>query len=153
MSGGVGDESPFQGLCGLRPFFCRRIFERERPRKRRGLRLRVGDLQILTTSSMSLQGAQATAVPQKPGVGWSVLNNRLFRRLWIANVASGVGSAMHDTAGVWTMATLTASPTLVTLMQTMSSLPLFLFGLPAGALADILDRRKLIIAAQISSLL
>jgi MFS family permease len=102
---------------------------------------------------MSLQPARAVVVPQKPEATWSVLRNPLFRSLWIANVASGVGSAMHDTAAVWTMATLTPSPTLVTLMQTMSSLPLFLFGLPAGALADILDRRKLIITAQTGSLL
>jgi MFS family permease len=88
----------------------------------------------------------------RPGA-WSVLRNRLFRSLWIANVASGIGSTLHDTAAVWTMATLTASPTLVTLMQTMSSLPLFLLALPAGALADIVDRRKLIIVAQFGALL
>lgn len=52
-------------------------------------------------------------------------------------------SAMHDTAAVWTMVTLTTSATLVTLMQSMSSLPLFLLALPAGALADTVDRRKL----------
>ncbi len=89
--------------------------------------------------------------PQKTGA-WSVLNNRTFRTLWIANVASGIGSVMHDTAAVWTMVTLTNSATLVTLMQTMSSLPLFLLALPAGALADIVDRRKVIIAAQIGAL-
>lgn len=84
---------------------------------------------------------------------WSVLRNRLFRLLWISNVASGIGSTLHDTAAVWTMATLTASATLVTLMQTMSSLPLFLLALPAGALADVVDRRKLIIGAQLGALL
>lgn len=89
--------------------------------------------------------------PPKKG-NWSVLNNKLFRTLWIANVASGIGSVMHDTAAVWTMATLTTSATLVTLMQTMSSLPLFLLALPAGALADIVDRRKVIIGAQIAAL-
>lgn len=83
---------------------------------------------------------------------WSVLNNRVFRSLWLANVASGIGSAMHDTAAVWTMATLTTSATLVTLMQSMSSLPLFLLALPAGALADIVDRRKVIVGAQIAAL-
>ncbi len=67
-------------------------------------------------------------------------------------MASGIGSAMHDTAAVWTMATLTTSVTLVMLTQSMSSLPLFLLALPAGALAEIIDRRKLIIAAQIGAL-
>jgi len=89
---------------------------------------------------------------QKTGL-WSVLNNRLFRSLWLANVASGIGSAMHDTAAVWTMTTLTTSATLVTLMQSMSSLPLFLLALPAGALADIVDRRRVIITAQIVALI
>lgn len=78
----------------------------------------------------------------------SPLRNRSFRNLWLANSFSGIGSAMHDTAAAWTMTSLTTSPTLVTLMQSMSSLPLFLFALPAGALADIVDRRKLVIWAQ-----
>jgi MFS family permease len=90
--------------------------------------------------------------PSGKASAWSVLNNRLFRSLWLANVASGIGSAMHDTAAVWTMATLTTSVTLVTLMQSVSSLPLFLLALPAGALADIIDRRKLVITAQIAAL-
>src|SRR5207247_337514 len=76
------------------------------------------------------------------------LRNATFRNLWLANVFSGVGSAMHDTAAAWTMTSLTTSPTLVTLMQTMSSLPLFLFALPAGALADMVDRRRLVLGAQ-----
>lgn len=81
-----------------------------------------------------------------------MLGNRLFRSLWLANVASGIGSTLHDTAAVWTMTTLTSSATLVTLMQTMSSLPLFLLALPAGALADIVDRRKVILLAQLGAL-
>lgn len=84
---------------------------------------------------------------------WSVLGNSVFRSLWLANVASGIGSTLHDTAAVWTMTSLTTSATLVTLMQTMSSLPLFFLALPAGALADLVDRRRVIIAAQVGSLL
>ena len=60
---------------------------------------------------------------------------------------------MNDTAAVWTMTTLSGSPFMISLMQTMSSLPLFLFSLPAGALADLVNRRKLIIAAQAGALL
>ena len=60
---------------------------------------------------------------------------------------------MSDTAAVWTMTTLTASPTMVSLVQTMGSLPLFLLALPAGALADLVDRRRLILAAQSGALL
>src|SRR5687768_6967312 len=81
--------------------------------------------------------------------GWEPLRNRTFRALWIANVASGIGTTMHDTAATWAMTNLTTSPTLITLMQTAASLPIFFFGLPAGAVADIVDRRKLLIIAQI----
>ncbi|RZL05554.1 MAG: MFS transporter, partial [Rubrivivax sp.] len=54
---------------------------------------------------------------------------------------------------VWTMTTLTGSPTMISLMQAMSSLPLFLFALPAGALADLVNRRRLILIAQAGALL
>jgi MFS family permease len=60
---------------------------------------------------------------------------------------------MNDTAAVWTMTTIAHSPTLVSLMQTMTSLPLFFFALPAGALADLVDRRRLILLAQVGALL
>jgi len=52
---------------------------------------------------------------------------------------------MQDTAGTWLMTTLTASPLPIALMQTAASLPVLLLGLPAGALADILDRRRLLL--------
>jgi MFS family permease len=63
---------------------------------------------------------------------------------------------MHDTAAVWTMTTMTVldrMPLMTSLMQTMSSLPLFLLGLPAGALADLVDRKRLILIAQVAALL
>lgn len=91
------------------------------------------------------------AAPAPTGT-WTALRNPLFRSLWIANVASQIGSTMHDTGAVWLMSTLTTSATLVALMQTVSSLPLFLLALPAGALADIVDRRKMILWSQIASL-
>ena len=52
---------------------------------------------------------------------------------------------MQDTAGTWLMTVLTTSPLLIALMQTAASLPVLLFGLVAGATADIFDRRKLLI--------
>jgi MFS family permease len=77
----------------------------------------------------------------------------LFRALWIGSIISNIGTTMNDTAAVWTMTTLTNSPTMVSLMQAMSSLPLFLFALPAGAMADLVNRRQLILAAQAGALL
>lgn len=92
------------------------------------------------------------AADRKNIATWSALKNPIFRSLWIANVLSGIGGTMHDTAAVWTMTTLTASATLVGFMQTVTALPLFLFALPAGALADIIDRRRQILVAQAACL-
>lgn len=84
---------------------------------------------------------------------WSPLRNRVFRAMWLGSVGSNIGTTMNDTAAVWTMTTMTSSPYLVSLMQTMSSLPLFLLALPAGAMADLVDRRRLILFAQAGALL
>lgn len=76
---------------------------------------------------------------------WSPLRRPLFRNRLLASVISNVGSWMQDTAGTWLMSALTASPFLISLMQTAASLPVLLLGLPAGATADILDRRRLLL--------
>jgi MFS family permease len=83
----------------------------------------------------------------------SPLRNPLFRSLWLGSIVSNIGTTMNDTAAVWTMTTLSQSPTMVSLMQAMASLPLFLFALPAGALADLVNRRRLILFAQAGALL
>lgn len=75
----------------------------------------------------------------------SPLRQPLFRALWIAAVASNIGTWMQNVGGVWLMTSLTPSPLMVALMQTATSLPVFLVGLPAGALADIADRRRLLL--------
>src|SRR5271156_2494174 len=77
--------------------------------------------------------------------GFTPLTIPLFRDRWIASTISSVGTWMQDTAGTWLMASLTASPLLIALMQTAASLPVLLLGLLAGATADIFDRRKLLI--------
>jgi MFS family permease len=79
---------------------------------------------------------------------WSPLRQPLFRALWIAAVASNIGTWMHNTAATWLMTSLTPSPIMVALMQTATSLPAFLLALPAGALADVVDRRRLLLATQ-----
>ena len=75
---------------------------------------------------------------------WTALKNPAFRRLWIATVISGTCVAAHDSAATWMMNSFTASAFLISLMSTVASLPFFLFTLPAGALADKVDRRKLV---------
>ena len=72
----------------------------------------------------------------------------LFRAIWIASVVSNVGTWMQNVAGVWLVTTLTTSVLLVALMQTATSLPAFLLSMPAGAVGDLIDRRKLLLFTQ-----
>jgi MFS family permease len=79
---------------------------------------------------------------------WSPLRLSLFRALWLAAVASNVGTWMHNVGAEWLMTTLAPTPFVVALMQTAETAPTFLLALPAGALADIVDRRRLLIFSQ-----
>ena len=75
---------------------------------------------------------------------WAALQNPAFRKLWIAAVISGTCVAAHENAATWMMNISTGSPLLLSLMSTVASLAFFLFTLPAGALADRVDRQKLV---------
>jgi MFS family permease len=70
------------------------------------------------------------------------LQGPVFRGLWFAWLAANLTMWMNDVAAAWLMTTLTTSPVMVALVQTASTLPVFLLGLPSGALADIVDRRR-----------
>jgi MFS family permease len=72
----------------------------------------------------------------------------IFRAVWIAGLVSNVGTWMQNVAGVWLVTTLTTSALLVALMQAATSLPAFLLSMPAGAMADMVDRRKLLLFTQ-----
>ncbi len=77
-----------------------------------------------------------------------------FRWLWCAALASNVGTWMHEIGAGWLMKELTSgSKIMVALVQMATTLPLFILSIPAGALADVLDRRRLILACQIGALL
>ncbi len=78
----------------------------------------------------------------------SPLREPLFRSLWIAAVISYTGSWMQTVATGWLMTSLTSSPMWVSLVQVAVSLPVLLIALPAGALADIVDRRKFLLFTQ-----
>jgi predicted MFS family arabinose efflux permease len=80
----------------------------------------------------------------------SPLREPLFRSLWIAAVISYTGSWMQNVATGWLMTSLTSSPMWVALVQVAVSLPVLLIALPAGALADIFDRRKFLLFTQAS---
>jgi len=88
-------------------------------------------------------------VTAPPPSAWSPLRRPLFRSLWIADVASNIGTWMHDSAAAWLMTLLSPSPLMVSLVQAATTLPLFLLALPAGALADIFDRRRILLIAQV----
>ncbi|HMD98673.1 MAG TPA: MFS transporter [Terriglobia bacterium] len=79
---------------------------------------------------------------------WVPLRQELFRVLWIASVASNVGTWMHEVGASWLMTQLAPSPLMVSLIQTAEALPVFLLALAAGALADVVDRRRLLIFSQ-----
>ena len=67
--------------------------------------------------------------------------------MWLATVVSNIGSWMHEVGAGWLMAELSTSPIMVALVQTATSMPVFLLAVPAGALADIFDRRLYLITA------
>jgi MFS family permease len=79
---------------------------------------------------------------------WSSLHHALFRSLWIAAVASNIGTWMHNVGAEWLMTSLAPTPLIVALMQTAENAPTFLLALPSGALADIIDRRRLLLFSQ-----
>ena len=76
---------------------------------------------------------------------WTPLRTPVFRRLFVADLLSDMGTFMQSVGAAWLMVSLGASARLVALTQTASSLPFFLLALPAGAIGDIVDRRKLIL--------
>src|SRR5262245_47395365 len=89
--------------------------------------------------------APPPSTPPASGSAWSPLRNRLFRALWLATIVSNIGTWMQDVGAGWLMTELTATPRLVALVESADSLPVMLLALPAGALADIIDRRRLLI--------
>ncbi len=79
---------------------------------------------------------------------WSPLRQRVFRALWIASVASNIGTWMQNVGAAWLMTSLAPSPSMVALVQAATTLPVFLLALLAGALADVVDRRRLLLVTQ-----
>jgi MFS family permease len=88
-------------------------------------------------------------VKNVPSSNWTALRNGNFRAIWFAAVISGTCAFAHRTAATWAMNELNRSALFLSMMSTCSSLPFFLFTLPAGALADMVDRGKLVAIMQI----
>jgi MFS family permease len=100
-------------------------------------------------SSRKIQDTSAGTSPSQSASVLSPLRHSVFRALWIASVVSNVGSWMQDVGESWLMTSLTLSPLLVALVETAGSLPVVLSALPAGAVADIVDRRRLLMVMQV----
>ena len=85
------------------------------------------------------------------GPAWAPLRDHpLFRALWIAQFASNIGTWMQTVGAQWLL--IDRSAVLVSLVQTAASLPIVLLSLPAGAWADMIDRRRLLLFAQLGML-
>ena len=92
---------------------------------------------------------QPGASPNVKASSWAPFQHRVFIILWVATVVSNVGGWMYSAASSWLMTSLDAKPLTVSLVQAANALPMFLFAVPAGALADIIDKRRFIIVLEI----
>lgn len=98
------------------------------------------------SSSGDRPGGAAAA---SAGAAWGAMRYRVFRYLWFATVVSNVGGWMYNAASGWLMTSLNPDPLIVSMVQVANSLPLFLFAMPAGALADMLDKRRFILVLEV----
>ena len=80
---------------------------------------------------------------------WAPLRIGAFRALWFAQLGSMLGTWMQTVGAQWILVETPDSTALVALVQVATTLPMLLFALPAGALADIMDRRRLLIGVQL----
>ena len=100
-----------------------------------------GDLSSNTNSTAVLK--------DRPSSPWSPFRHASFAVVWGATVISNIGGWMYSAASGWLMTDLNPDPFIVSMVQVATTLPMFLFALPAGALADIVDRRKFLIVAEV----
>ncbi|MCM6776718.1 MFS transporter [Nocardia sp. CDC159] len=89
-----------------------------------------------------------TAPPTAPVSTWAPLASRVYRALWIAQLVSNLGTWMQTVGAQWLLVDERNAETLVSLVQTATTLPVMLLSIPSGVLADLLDRRRLLIGAQ-----
>ncbi len=78
---------------------------------------------------------------------WQPLANRTFRWLWLAQLGSNIGSWMQSVGGQWYLVEQHSSPAVIAWVQAAGMLPTLLLALPAGVLADSMNRRRLLLIA------
>ena len=91
----------------------------------------------------------AAIVPAKTTSFAAPFRHRAFAVIWTATLVSNIGGWMYSAASGWLMTSLNPDPLIVSLVQAASTLPIFLLALPAGALADIFDKRKYLIVVEV----
>jgi len=77
------------------------------------------------------------------------LRNRTFRAIWLASLASNFGGLIQAVGAAWMMTTISGSADMVALVQASNTLPITIFALFSGAIADSFDRRRVMLTAQI----
>jgi predicted MFS family arabinose efflux permease len=92
---------------------------------------------------------RSEVAPERRASPWIAFRHKAFAVVWIATVVANVGTWMYNAASGWLMTSLDADPLTVSLVQVATSLPMFLFALPAGALADTVDKRRFLIISEI----
>jgi MFS family permease len=91
-----------------------------------------------------------SASSRVPGSPWAPFRHRTFTLIWVGTVVSNIGGWMSSAASGWLMTSLDPTPFVVALVQVATSLPLFLLAIPSGALSDIVDRRKYLVAGELA---
>lgn len=92
--------------------------------------------------------AETSGTSAAPGGVFAPFHYPAFRAIWTANLASNLGSMIQSVAAAWLMTELTRSHALIAMVQASTTLPILLFGVFAGAIADNFDRRRIMLAAQ-----
>ncbi len=85
---------------------------------------------------------------EKPGNTFAPFRYPAFQAIWIANIASNLGSSIQSIGAAWLMTSLTSSHRMIALVQASATIPIMLFGIFAGAIADNFDRRKVMLWSQ-----
>jgi MFS family permease len=101
------------------------------------------------TPPRSTTSSQTSVTASTAPSFWTPFRHPVYRWLWLATVVANTGTWMYNAAAGWLMTSLSPSALLVSLVQVANSLPMFLFALPAGALADIIDKRRFILALEV----
>lgn len=101
-----------------------------------------------------MSSENASADPPSPlgadASAWAPFRHKVFLIVWVATVVSNIGTWMYNLASGWLMMGLNADPFIVSMVQVANTLPLFLFAIPAGALVDVVDRRRFLIYGESS---